>query len=374
MRRLQILLAGVALLQLSTTARPQPRDPELDTNRTADRRGEKLPPGAVARLGGRGRGGSLGVSFSPDGRLVAFVGPERDTHVWDVKTETELHRLPHDNPANFPTNLDRRTFSADGKLLFGDGGAVWDVATGERVTRFGPFPKGGESPIAFPTVSPDGKTVAFASSQHGSPVSEVVIYDVASRREVRRFGKGTRVGGPLAFSPDGRTLAAAKHALPVLVPLGGRKDRPLPTPEPGDFGGVLLYDVTTGEKTAEQVSKTHGGWWPLGFAPTGRTVYLLDRNTVTPFDVAARSLGPVFGSGVGSSAALLPAGRTIVAAHVWGGLVVLGTDGKEIAHVEQPAGMVTEVALSPAGRWLATASADGPVLVWDVARLRAGNR
>lgn len=355
-----------------------PRDIDLDPTRVADRRGERLPAGAVARVGerdptGRDRG-SYGVSFSPGGRLVAFVGPERDTHVWDITTETEVHRLPHNNPANFPTNLDRRVFSADGKLLLGDGGAVWDVTTGQRVERFGPFPTGGDSPIAFPTPSPDGKTVAFVSAQHGSVVSEVVVFDVASRRELRRFGKGTHVGGPLVFSPDGRTLAASKHTLPVPVPLGGRKDQPRPQPAPEDYGGVLLFDAATGAKTAERVSKTFGGWSPVAFTPTGDTLLLLDRHAFVPFDVATRTPGAAFGSGSWMSAALLPDGRTVVATTGFGGLAVWGTDGKEIARVDQPRGTATDAALSPGGRWLATGSTSGTVLIWDVAALRAAKK
>ncbi|MBN9518355.1 PD40 domain-containing protein [bacterium] len=368
---------GVAALTLvppllaPTAAQPPARDVEFDTTRTADRRGERLPAGAVARVGerdpdGRQRG-SYGLGFSPDGRLVAFVGPERDTHVWDVTTETEVHRLPHDNPANFPTNLDRRAFSADGKLLFGDGGAVWDVKTGKRVERFGPFPKGGDRPLAFPTVAPDGKTVAFVSEQHGSVASEIILYDVATRRELRRFGKGTHVGGPLVFSPDGRTLAASKHAEPILVPLGGRKDRPRPAPE--DFGDVLLFDPATGEKKAERLSKTYGGWWPFAFTPNGATLLMLDRHAIVPFNVTTREPGVPFGSGADLGAALLPDGRAVVAATA-GGLAVWGTNGTDIARVDQPQGTVYNVALSPGGRWLATGSTHGPVLIWDVAALR----
>ncbi|HYH65726.1 MAG TPA: WD40 repeat domain-containing protein [Urbifossiella sp.] len=389
MRPLFLLLAVIALLQFSLAprrlprdtdfdntspaARGQPRDPDFDTTRTADRRGEKLPPGVVARLGGRGPGGSLGAAFSPDGRLVAFVGPERDTHVWDVTTETELHRLPHDNPANFPTNNDRRTFSADGRLLFGDGGAVWDVTSGKRVARFGPFPKGFTSLLAYPTTSPDGKTLAYATTQHGHYGAEVVLYDIASRRELRRFGKDTRVQGPLAFSPDGRTLAAGKCSWELPEALGWR-GRPRPPRPPEDYGGVLLFDTATGARTAEVFSKDFYGWSLVGFSPNGATLYLTDRKTITPFDVATRTPGEPFGSVSWSGAAVVPDGRAIVATYPGGALAVWGTDGKEIARVDEPRRIVYDVVLSPGGRWAATTTTDGPVLVWDVAALRAGKR
>src|SRR4051812_35963290 len=96
-----VLVAGCLCSCAPHAADPKPKDVERDPTRKADRHGERLPPGAVARLGKRGPG-SRGLAFSPDGTLLAFIAPDDDTRIWDVKTETELHRFPHD-PVHAPT-------------------------------------------------------------------------------------------------------------------------------------------------------------------------------------------------------------------------------------------------------------------------------
>ncbi|HJZ55982.1 MAG TPA: hypothetical protein VKE74_13520, partial [Gemmataceae bacterium] len=249
-------IGSLLVLGLPSCAPPAdsaPRDVELDPTRKADRHGERLPPGAVARLGRlnevRPGVGSRGLSFSPDGSLLAFVAQDGATRIWNVKTETELHRFPHD-PVHFPTNRDRRVFTTDGKLLIGDGGAIWDVATGNPADRFGPVPKGGDTPLSYPPPSPDGKTVLFLTFP-GSEVGEVVAFDIATRKELRRFGKGTRVGGPFVFSPDGKMLATAKYPVIVPTPLVGKQKGERPKPPADGTSGVMLWDWAAGEKKAE---------------------------------------------------------------------------------------------------------------------------
>jgi WD40 repeat protein len=101
----------------------------------------------------------------------------------------------------------RIAFSPDGTLLASagqlDNGApmrIWKVATGQLLfTSHGPA--GGASDVAF---SPDGKTLAA-----GLATGEVRLFDVASGWQVATLpGRGDAVRW-LSFHPDGRSLAVA---------------------------------------------------------------------------------------------------------------------------------------------------------------------
>lgn len=347
--------------------RVQQRDVELDPARKADRHGERLPPGAVARLHNiTNLGGAVchGMSFSPDGSLLAFIAPDGDTHIWDIKAEKELHRFPHD-PRRAPSYASCRVFSNDGKLLIGDDGVVWDVATGKLVERFGPVPKLGDPALVYPTPSPDGKTVLFLTNAHGD--GEVVMFDIATRKELRRFGKGTRGDGPLIFSPDGKMLAIAKHPPPVIVPVGGGQNEK--RPEPAEItSGIMIWNPVTGEKMAEWSATV---WAPLGFSDDGKTLYVLSGEKLVAWDVTtSKPVREPFGHSM-RSAVLLPDRKTLAVVD-WKGLALWSIpEEKQIGHVERRVPMFMQLASSPTGRWLAFSETDGTILVWDVAALRA---
>jgi WD40 repeat protein len=370
-----IVAAPVPLLA-APPAEPGPRDVDLDRARKVDRLGQRLPDGAVARLGrGNKPGvgtGSRGLTFSPDGALLAYVANDGATSIWDIKAETELHRFAPD-PVHFPPTFTSRVFTTDGKLLIGEGGVVWDVATGKPADGFGPAPKVGDWPLKLPTPSPDGKTVLFLTLP-GDEVGEVVVYEVATRKEIRRFGKGTRVSGPLVFSPDGRTLAAAKAPAPSVRLLGSGPPRRR-TPVEGDGSGVLLWDPGTGEKRAEWgpgVAR-YAPRSPVGFSGDAKTLYLLEGEQVAAWDAATgKPSGQAFAPGA-REAVLLPDRGTLAVVERKALALWSVVDRKQLGRVERPAASLASpvLAASPGGRWLATGSSDGPVIVWDVAALRA---
>ena len=104
--------------------------------------------------------------------------------------------------------VDSLAFSPDGKLLAGRVHAMagprsswaivlWDVASRRELRTFG----GPAGRILALTFSPDGKIIATSGADRVAR-----FWDVASGREDRRID-GAGSGRALAFSPDGRTLA-----------------------------------------------------------------------------------------------------------------------------------------------------------------------
>jgi WD40 repeat protein len=113
------------------------------------------------------------------------------------------------------------SFSPDGKRLASGGGngaaqageiKVWNAATGTSAVEWADE-DGAVAAVAF---SPDGRTLATADQ--GQRVKdgmlfgfthEVRLWDVEDRRELGRLGRVSGAGAGVAFSPDGKRLAAS---------------------------------------------------------------------------------------------------------------------------------------------------------------------
>src|SRR5262249_17649943 len=80
---------------------------------------------------------------------------------------------------------------------------IWDIATGRRVLATEP-----SSWIRAVTFSPDGTRLATVADGWSRQPSRIVVRDATTGAECARWQGPSGVGSGVAFSPDGRRVAA----------------------------------------------------------------------------------------------------------------------------------------------------------------------
>ena len=323
------------------------------------------------------------IVFSPDGRLLAGTSAAHPAHVggvavggmagrggrprtiqsiddpmeiaalviWDVANATETRRI--DVQGAHPNRV---VFSPDGRSLvapFCDGTIrSYDVAGGREQFRLRPDGPS-QRTIAF---SPDGSMLATGDDTAGTSASAIHVWDAVRKREIHRFAVGHDPLA-LAFSPDGRTLAAAPWEKVLrLWDLGtGRELNPLPShrnsvaclvvaPDGHSVitGGydtaIRRWDAATGRELSV-VGTYPGPVYDLAISPDGRH---LISSTVEGQDVRLTELStspthrplPINPGSRGRGLAFSPDGRLAFAS----GKIADVTTGRETATLLDEAG------------------------------------
>jgi WD40 repeat protein len=202
------------------------------------------------------------VAFAPDGRTVAWAGtnpgPLQDAKardwmvitLWDVAAQKVQAVL-----AGHRDGISSVAFSADGKNIvsgsYDQTVRLWQVATGRELATL-------QTPqvIHGVAISPDGRTIAaatgnrFASDDDRTPSrpGNVILWEVATRKERATLSAHESSARAVVFSPDGKILASG-----------------------GYDGSIKLWEP---EKAKERATlRGHQGYvYSLAFAPDGRTV------------------------------------------------------------------------------------------------------
>jgi WD40 repeat protein/DNA-binding SARP family transcriptional activator len=289
-------------------------------------------------------GGLNGHALSSDDRTVAIA---RDASVRLLDLRTGAVRTAEGRHGATITQI---RFTPDGRTLVttGDDGkiALWDV---ENAATSGETLSGHAGPINSAQITRDG--AIYTSSVDGT----VLIWDLAgSRRLGRPFETGTgNPGRPhLALSSDGRLVAA------------GQED-----------GAISVVDARTLERRNSFPVVTTGQVLGTAFLPGSHRLVvggpegflaIVDADRGEVLQRLRGHRGPVYTPGISADGRLLASSSDDNTVRLWS-----LPDGRPLGAPLRFRKLVSDVQLSPDGRWLTVVVSDeyydkGAAEVWDV--------
>jgi WD40 repeat protein/DNA-binding SARP family transcriptional activator len=362
----------------------------------------RVTPGTAAHSGAVEQ-----LVFSPDGRVMVSAGTDATVIVWDTATAQPIRTL-----AGHGSQVTGAAFSRDGRTLFtaSPDGVIfeWDLGTQRRfgqpfTTTSGPprlaidaqlsppplaisrdgsdfAVRGGASSVAIYStqslrrlhrfaVQAGGDVIGLAWSSTGELAvtgdrGRVQLWDVRGRPRLVRALHGLRsINGQreavttTAFSPDGRSLAAADvNHTPVAVPY--------------QLGTIAVWS-TSGKR--QWMTTGHGRISTVAFSPDGKTIAACrDNGSVLLYDARTghleRTLHPEGTSDLLFTTAAYARDGKILATGTAAGIVQLWNPatGAQIGHPTLVAAApVASIDFDPTGeRFATTGASDGLAKLW----------
>ena len=278
------------------------------------------------------------LQFSSNGSTLLTAVRKDSARAWDLTTGRELRQVPLPKDANHvAVSASGRYFAAgtDSEIV------AWDSADGYKIGAF----KADGPDLAAIAISPDGTIIASASRG----ARQVSLWDRATGRQLRfltaapadepdanaREAVRTPVGGVLTqkllFSPDGRYLAGA----------GAKRQ-------------LCLWDAASGNTIWEKELPATQVVEDFAFGPAGLALATINWDrTIGVYETASGDLR----CRLGRPDTIRPVPMAIK----------IGNNAPTLRIPRQPTSSPVSIAVSPCGRFIAAASSDPLIHIWDLA-------
>jgi len=337
--------------------------------------------------------GSIGivnaVGFTPDGQTMLSAGTDNNITLWDLSGRGQPLKLKGHVWEIFSIDV-----SPDGRTLASGGDdrtvKLWDISARWREQ---PKMSHGEHMFAV-AISPDSKFIASLSPK------KLGLWDAATEEPLAQHPRLQRGEGDghLVFSPDSNILAAEGNGTGTIrllkVPsfeeiTNFRGSRPLFSPD----GTELVYFLRDAERYGiywrnlktqeERVWKTEWDVSCLAISPDGRSIAGVKeggRSVWTwhahapdhPVEIEAPLTDEKLSNYLVWDVAFSPDGHWLASAS-WDGRVRLwnlDNPHEKVQPLKAHSGAAWAVAFSPDGRTLATGGDDATIKLWNLASLQ----
>jgi WD40 repeat protein len=267
---------------------------------------------------------------SPEGKILAAGSDRHQTVLWDAARGVLLHKLG-------TRSVSSLAFSPDGKMLAtAEGGGVndrpkfslWHPGTGKQIRVLDENQKGALfAGVAF---SSGGKVLATGAAYGGRIIR---LWDSATGKQLSQFpgepAERTTIRRPLAFSPDGKTLAVGGDGGTMLWDLSGPKPRAKEFPKLPEKQARMWAEHDKGGMRVQS----------LAFSPDGTLLAVLQIRATWPYKKD----------------------------NYWDELLLVETATGRVRNKHQPKGGVVggAVAFAPNEKTLVSTHLD-EILVWDL--------
>ena len=280
------------------------------------------------------------LAMSNDGKLLAAADREGRVYIWETAAGKERLR-------SAPDTGKRVALSPDGNwLALGD-----DVPFELRNLMKNEPPRLpiGNGPKVF-VFAPDSKSIAIAQMDE----TDIVLFDIESGKEARRFAGLGGTAASIAFSPDGKRIAAGVFAADDV-------DKPMVQ--------IVVWDALKADKLKEI---THAGKQVknLTFLPDAKTLVGLIGSRLSAWDTSTGALIKRPSPTIGAAFALDGTGKKLATTD---GPQVVDFETGKIIHEFESAAFLRNIVLSDDGTLLAASparleTASPRILVWDLAK------
>jgi WD40 repeat protein len=327
-------------------------------------------------------GAMVGVTFSPDGRLIATAQANNATvRIWDADTGRQIRELV---PAQLGVPMGS-AFTPDGRRIITAGGGntacIWDVESGQVIVTL----SGHTGSVANAAFSPDGQRAATASEDKTAR-----IWDANTGAEIHSLAHEGKIS-TVAFSPDGRRVLTASEKIARLWDVDSGKevrslnhDSSVSTATFSPDGRLIVtasqdkaahvWDVDTGSQT--NVLRGHEDYlFSAAFSSDGRRIVTASNDKTARIwdaETGNETRRPINFDDLVSFVAIDASGQRGVllagdilnkrrgVAGIWS-----PQDGTVVRWLRGHKGGVTSVIFSTNGRLILTASFDGTARLWN---------